>query len=228
MPVAVQSLSHVQLFATPWTAAHQAPLSFTNSRSLLKPTSIESVMPSNHLILCRPLLLLPSIFLSISVFPVSQFLASGGQSIGASASASVLPTNIQGWFPSGLTFVPETILFHMGFSLIRNRFFATWNLCFIEHKVICYDPFHLECSLYCYPFIHIWPNSPSPHQYQTSISSILHRSFNLLWNFAPLTTWLPFFVCSFCSSAAHFPPNLKIHSIFPHSENPPQFHFPLN
>ena len=62
----VQSLSRVWLFMTPWIAAHQASLSITNSRSLLKPVSIESVMPSNHLILCRPLLLLPSVFPSIS------------------------------------------------------------------------------------------------------------------------------------------------------------------
>ena len=64
----VQSLHHVRLFMTPWTAAHQASLSITNSQSLLKLISIESVMPSNHLILCRPLLLLPSIFPSIRVF----------------------------------------------------------------------------------------------------------------------------------------------------------------
>ena len=64
----VQSLSHVRLFVTPWTAACQASLSFTNSRSLLKLMSFELVMPSNHLILCRPLLLLPSIFPSIRVF----------------------------------------------------------------------------------------------------------------------------------------------------------------
>ena len=64
----VQSLSRVQLFATPWTAAHQASLSITNSQSLLKLMPIELVMPSNHLILCRPLLLLPSIFPSIRVF----------------------------------------------------------------------------------------------------------------------------------------------------------------
>ena len=64
----IQSLSHVQLFATPWTAAHQVSLSFTIFQSLLKLMSIESVMPSNHLILCRPLLLLPSIFPSIRVF----------------------------------------------------------------------------------------------------------------------------------------------------------------
>ena len=75
----VQSLSHVRLFMTPWTAARQASLSITNSWSLLKLMSVESVMPSNHLILCRPLPLLPSIFPSIRVFPKSQFLTSGGQ-----------------------------------------------------------------------------------------------------------------------------------------------------
>ena len=65
--------------------------------------SIESVMPSNHLILCHPLLLLPSIFPTSRSFLTSQLFASGGQSIGASASASVLPMNIQGWFPLRLT-----------------------------------------------------------------------------------------------------------------------------
>ena len=64
----VHSLSRVRLFATPWTVAHQASLSITNSRNFLKLMSIESVMPSNHLILCRPLLLLPSVFPSIRVF----------------------------------------------------------------------------------------------------------------------------------------------------------------
>ena len=70
----VQSLSHVQLFATPWTTARQASLSITNSWSLLKLMSIESVMPSNHLILCHPLLLLPSIFPSIRVFSQDSVL----------------------------------------------------------------------------------------------------------------------------------------------------------
>ena len=64
----VQSLSHVWLFVTPWTAAHQASLSITNTRSPPKPMSIESVMPSNHFILCHPVLLLPLIFPSIGVF----------------------------------------------------------------------------------------------------------------------------------------------------------------
>ena len=66
--ISVQSLSHVPLFATPWTAAYQAPLSITNSQSLLKLMSIELVMPSNHPILCHPLLLLPSVFPGIRVF----------------------------------------------------------------------------------------------------------------------------------------------------------------
>ena len=91
----VQLLCRVQLFVTPWMAAHQVFLSITNSRSLLKLMSIESVMPSNHLILCRPLLLQPSILPIISVLQMSQFFSSGGQSIGVSASASVLPMNIQ-------------------------------------------------------------------------------------------------------------------------------------
>ena len=100
----VQLLSCVLLFATPWTAACQASFSITNAPSLLKVMAIESVMPSSNLILCCHLLLLPSVFPNIRVFfPISQFFASGGQSIGVSASASVLSMNIQGWFPSGLT-----------------------------------------------------------------------------------------------------------------------------
>ena len=91
----VQSLSRVRLFATPRTAARQASLSITNSQSLLKIMSIEVVMPSNHLIFCRPLLLLSSIFPGIRVFSMSQFFTSGGQSIGVSASASLFPMNIQ-------------------------------------------------------------------------------------------------------------------------------------
>ena len=89
------------LFLTPWTTAHQASLSITNSQSPCKPMSIELVMPSNHLILCCPLLLLPSIFPNIRSFQMSQLFTSGGQSIGVSASTSVLPMNTQGWSPLG-------------------------------------------------------------------------------------------------------------------------------
>ena len=100
----IQSLSHVRLFATPWTAAslYQASLSFTISLSLLKRMSVESMIPSNHLILCRPLLLL-SIFPASGSFPMNRLFSSSGQSIVASSSASVLPTNIQSWFPLRLT-----------------------------------------------------------------------------------------------------------------------------
>ena len=101
--VVVQLLSRVRLFVTPWTVARQAPPSPTVSWSLLKFMSIELVMLSNHLILCCPLLLLPSIFPSIRVFPMSQLFTSGGQSIGTSTLARVLPVNIQHWFPLGLT-----------------------------------------------------------------------------------------------------------------------------
>ena len=94
----VQSLSHIWLFATPWTAARQASLSI-NSRSSLKLMPIESVVPSSHLILCRPLLLLPQSLPASESFPVSQFFAWGGQSTGVSASASFLPKNTQDWSP---------------------------------------------------------------------------------------------------------------------------------
>ena len=89
------------LTATPWTTACQASLSFTISQSLFKLMSTESVMISNHLILCCPLLLLPLIFPSITNFSMSWLFPSSGQIIGA--SASVIPMNIQGWFPFRLT-----------------------------------------------------------------------------------------------------------------------------
>ena len=88
----VQSLSRVRLFVTPWTAARQASLSITNSRSLLKLMSIESVMPCNHLILCRPLLLLPSIFSSIRVFPNESVLCIRWPKYG-SFSFNISPSN---------------------------------------------------------------------------------------------------------------------------------------
>ena len=99
----VQSLSHVRLFVTPWTAACQASLSSTSSQSLLKLMSIESVMLSNHLILCDPVSSHLQSFPASQSFPVSQSFASCGQSIEVSASASALPVNIQDWFPLGWT-----------------------------------------------------------------------------------------------------------------------------
>ena len=103
LPSSVQSLSRVWLFEIPWTAARQASLSINNPRSPLKPMPIESVMPSNHLILCHPLLLLPSILPSIRVFSSESVLRIMWPSIGVWASTSVLPMNIQDWSPLGWT-----------------------------------------------------------------------------------------------------------------------------
>ena len=139
---AVQPLTRVRLFATPWTAARQASLPFTISWSSLKLVSIVSVMPSNHLILCHSLLLSST---ASGSFPMSRLFASAGQSIGASASASVLPVNIQGWFPLGLTtlisllskglsgvFSSTTVWKHRFFgtqpSLWSNSHICTWLL----------------------------------------------------------------------------------------------------
>ena len=97
----VQLLSCVWLFVTPWTAACQTSLSTTKPQSLLM--SIESVMPSNHLILCRPLFLPPSILPSIGVFSNESVLCIRYQSIGVSALASVPPMNIQDWSPLEMT-----------------------------------------------------------------------------------------------------------------------------
>ena len=89
--------------ATQWTAARQASLSITNSRNLLKFMPIESVMPSNYLILYCPFSFHFQSFPASGSFQMSQFFTSGGQSIGVSTSISVLPMNIQDWFPLGWT-----------------------------------------------------------------------------------------------------------------------------
>jgi len=129
---------------TPWTAACQASLSITNSHSLLKLMSVESVMPSNHLILCHPLLL-PSIFPRIRVFSNKSVLHIRWPNVGVSASASVLPINTQDWFLWGLTgliplqskglsmvFFNTTVQKHQFFgdqlSLWSNSHIHTWLL----------------------------------------------------------------------------------------------------
>ena len=141
----VQSLSHVWLFATPCTAARQASLSITNSQSLLKLMPIESVMPSNHLILCRPLLLLPSIFPSIRVFLNELAVCIIRPKYWVSVSTPVLPMNIQNWFPLGWigsislqskglsrVFSNTTVQKHQFFgaqpSLWSNSHICTWLL----------------------------------------------------------------------------------------------------
>ena len=123
------SVAPLCLTVTPWTAALQASLSFTISLSLLKLLSVKSMVSSNHLILCCPLLL-PSVFPSIRVFSNVQLFASCGQSIGASASASVPPKSIQGWFPlrlTGLIFLLSKGLSRVFFSTTveKRQFFST-------------------------------------------------------------------------------------------------------
>ena len=99
----VQSFSHVQCFATSWTAACQTSLSIINSKSLLRFMSIESRMPSNRIMPCCPLFSCLHSFPALGTFQISQFFTSDGQSFGVSASTSVLPVNIPDWFPLGLT-----------------------------------------------------------------------------------------------------------------------------
>ena len=99
----VQLLRCVRPFANPWIAACQATLSITNSQSSFRLSSIESVMPPSHLILCRPLLLHPQFLPASESFRMSQLFAWGGQSTGVSALASFLPKKSQGWSPSEWT-----------------------------------------------------------------------------------------------------------------------------
>ena len=149
----VQSLSCVWLFVTLWTAAHQASLSITISQSLFKLVSMELVMPSNHLILCCPLLLLPSIFPSIRVFSNESVFASGGQSIGASALASVLPSvlpsiihsNEYSWLFSfridwfDLLAVQGTLLAVQGIMLLLGPYHFCHLLCPCLHEIFSWQ-----------------------------------------------------------------------------------------
>ena len=129
--------------AQSWTAACQASLSITNSWSLLKLMSIESVRPSNHLIFCHPLLFLPSNFPASGSFLMGQLFTPGGQSTRVSASASVLPMNIQDWFPLGLT----------GWISLQSKGLSRvfFNTTVQKHQFISAQP-----SLWPNSHIHIW------------------------------------------------------------------------
>ena len=215
----VQWLSRVWLFVTPWTAAPQAFLSISSSWSLLKLMSIESVMPSNHLILCRPLLLPPSIFLASGSFPMSQFFTSGGQSIGVSASASVLPMNIQDRFPLGWTVgSPCSPKDSQESSTPQFKKINNLTVYFVLSRwTLAYASFHCDCVvslawlmyLYCYFLylqIHLYailiqPSEMIPLRISSLLSQILCESVTIrissvqllsrVWLFAtPWTTAL--------------------------------------
>ena len=155
---------------SPWTAAHQVSLSFTLSWSLIKLMSIESVMPSNHLILCRPILLLPSIFSSIRVFSNDlAFCTRRPKSIGASASASVLPMNSQSWFPLELT---GLISLHTK-GLLRVFSSPTVQ----KHQFLVLNFFYSPTLLSIHDY---WKNHKSDYMdlcWQSDVSSLL---FNML------------------------------------------------
>ena len=140
----VQSLSHVQLFGIPWTAACQASPSITDSRNPLKLMSITSVMPSNHLILVIPYSSCLQSFPASRSFPMSLFFTSGGQSIGVSALASVLPMNIQDWFP--LRWTGWIFLQSEGLSRVFS------NTTVQKHQL-----FGTQLSLQSNSHIHTWP-----------------------------------------------------------------------
>ena len=155
----VQFSSVAQLCLTlrpPWTAAHQASLYITNSRSLLKIMSIALVMPSNHLILCRPLSSCLQPFPASGSFPMNQFFVSGSQSIGVSALASVFTMNIQGWFPSGLT---GWISLH---SKGLSRVFS--NTTAQKHKLFCTQ-------------LSLWSNSQHPYMTPGKTIALTRRTF---------------------------------------------------
>ena len=169
--VIVQSLSCVQLFAPPWTAAHQAclfllsPGACSNSCPLSRwchPTISSSVTPFSSCLQSFP---------GSGSFPTSWLFTSGGQSIGASASASVLPKNIQGWFPLGLIGL---------ISLLSNGLSRVFSISTVwDHQVFCTQP-------------SLWPNLTSIHDYwknialiiQTFVSKVMSLLFNILSRFA--------------------------------------------
>ena len=149
----VQLLSGVWLFATPWIVAHQTSLSFSIAQSLLKIIFIESVMPSNHLILYHPLLLLPSNFPSIRVFSKTWLFTSGGQNIGASASASVLPMNFQDWYLLGLN--PLISLLSKGLSIVFSSTTVQKHQFFSAQPSLWYNS-HIHTRLLLSTFPKTW------------------------------------------------------------------------
>ena len=165
----LQSLSHVRLFATPWTTAHQASLSITTSQSLPKLMSIESVMPSNHLILCHPLLLPPSIFLSIRVF--------SKESVQSHQVAKVLEFQLQHLSPSNEN--PGLISFRMDWlDLVAVQ--GTFKTLFQHH---CSKPSVLPCSAFfivqlSHPYM--TTGKAIALTRQTFVSKIMSLLFNML------------------------------------------------
>ena len=164
--VVVQSLNHVQLFSTPWTEACHAFLSFTISWSLLKLMPTDSVMPSNHSSSITPFSSCPQSVPAPGSFPMSLFFISRGQTIGTSGSASVLPMNIQDWFPLGWT----------GWISLQSKGF--WRV-FSSTTIWKHQFFHAQPSL--------WSNSHNPYMTARKntgliIGTFVSKAMSLLFN----------------------------------------------
>ena len=144
----VQLLSLVRLFATPWIAAHQASLSIAISQSSLRLTSIESVMPSSHLILCRRFSSSPQSLPASESFPMSQLFSWGGQNTLVSASASFLPKKSQGWSPSEWT----------GWISLQSKGLSR---VFSKTTVQKHQFFSAQLSSQSNSHIHTWPQEKS-------------------------------------------------------------------
>ena len=162
----VQSLSCVQLFATLWTTAHQASLPITNSQSPPKPMSIDPVMPSSHLILCCPFLLLPSIFPSIRVFSNESALCIRWPKYWSFTSNSVLPMNTQDWSPLGWT----------GWISLQSKGLSR---IFSNTTVQKHQFFSAQLSSQSNSHVHTWPlEKPKPRRnFVGKVTSLL---FNML------------------------------------------------
>ena len=160
------SINCVWLFAIPWTAARQAFLSFTISQSLFKLMSIESVMPFKYPSLSPPFFTCQKSFPASGSFPMSQLFTSGGQSIGASGSASILPMNIQDWFPLGLTGLISLLSkgLSRGFSNARGKSVNSSAFSFL------YCPTLTSIHEYCRNNLTIW----------TFVGKVMSLHFNIL------------------------------------------------
>ena len=162
----VRLLSRVWLFATSWIAAYQASLSFTISQSSIKLMSIESMMPSNHLILCHPLFLLPSVFRGIRVFSRESALHIRWSKYWSFSLTIILPMNIQGWFPLGLTGLISFL------SKGLSRVFC--------NRIQKHQFFDAQPSLWSNSHIHTW--LPCMTRW-TFIGKVMSLLFNMLSRF---------------------------------------------
>ena len=170
----VQSLRRVQLFATPWTAAHHASLSITNCLSLPKPMSIESVMNPTISSSVVPFSSCPQSFPASGPFQMSQLFASGGQSIGVSASTSVLPMNTQDWSPLGWT--DWISLQSRGLTRVFSNTTVQRHQFFFRKRILLHSAFFVVQLSHPY----MTTGKTTALTWQTFVDEVLSLLFNML------------------------------------------------